>query len=61
MSKRTPPKNETYTTLPAARQPMTAVGHAGHVLTVDADYGVYCETEGVYVRSDQVAGRHPGT
>jgi len=60
MSKRVPPPSVTYTTFDAAHTPSTATGHAGHTLRVDADFGLFCETENKFVPTEAAADHQPG-
>ena len=60
MAKRTLPKNTTQTTSNISYPSTNVAGHVGHVLTVYADYAVFCETDGVHIPTESVAGLAPG-
>ena len=65
MSKRPMPQNVSMSGDVAAplKDGLTpaAVGHAGHVIRIHADYGVYCETDSAFLNADALSsGKKPG-
>lgn len=64
MSKRTPPPNVTMTgdsAPPATAGTVAAIGHAGHVIRIHADYAVWCENDSIFLSGDSLtSGKRPG-